>query len=422
MLTMTSFSLPTGKRLWNLAKTAATVTVALQVAAVTAVIAVDERRKRREPPTGEFPHFSPKKTAVQNTEITTFMFGHDLYESMLDDIDKATKSVYFETYIWKADDIGQRFRDAIIAAAERGVQTYVIVDVFGNLNQDPRFRYFPKHENLHVLRFPFFNRGRIIGIVRHSGLDHRKLLIVDSTISYIGGYNIGRLYADHWRDTHIRLSGPQSWELENAFIDMWNTHRPRGEERLTDRGTSEWSSSLRAVQNLPARLSYPIRSIYLDSVDRASSRAWITMGYFIPDRDVQATLIAAAKRGVDVRVLIPEYSNHIVADWAGRPSYQGLLEAGVRIFLFEGAMVHSKTLTVDGKWSTVGTANLDALSMRGNYEINVEIYSDSHAELMEKIFELDLTNARELTKETWAGRPLAARILESILRPLGVIL
>ncbi|MGO1460557.1 MAG: phospholipase D-like domain-containing protein [Flaviflexus sp.] len=419
---MKRFSMPSAERLWSGAKTALAVTVGLQITAVGIVTAIDERRKRREPPTGEFPHFKPKTSAVTNTDVTTYTFGHDLYDAMLEDINNATESVYFETYIWKADDIGKRFREAIINAAKRGVSTYVIVDVFGNLNQDPRFRYFPKIDHLHVLRFPFLHPGRFLGLIRHSGLDHRKLLIVDSKISYIGGYNIGQLYADHWRDTHIRLEGPQSWELENAFVDMWNSHRPPREKRLTDSGTTEWSSRLRAVQNLPSRLSYPIRSIYLDALDRAASHAWITMGYFIPDRDLQEALIAAAERGVDVRVLLPEYSNHIVADWVGRPSYAALLDAGVRIFLFQGAMVHSKTMTVDGKWSTVGTANIDALSMRGNYEINVELYSDSHASLMEKIFKLDLTNTRELTTKEWQSRPFLARVLERILRPLGIIL
>jgi len=419
---MSRFPVQSVGRLWRGIKTGIAVTAVLQVAAVAAVVTIDERRKRREPPTGEFPHFDPKQAAVDSTEITTYTFGHDLYDDMLEAIESATETVYFETYIWKADDIGYRFRDAIIRAAERGVETYVIVDTFGNLNQDPRFRYFPDLEHLHVLRFPFLHPGRMLGLVRHSGLDHRKILTVDSEISFVGGYNIGQLYADHWRDTHIRLRGPQTWELENAFVDMWNAHRPRGEKRLADKGTTEWNSRVRAVQNLPVRLSYPIRSLYLGALDRSASHAWITMGYFIPDRDLQEALIAAAYRGVDVRVLIPEYSNHIVADWAGRPAFKALLDAGVRIFLYQDAMVHSKTMTVDGKWSTVGTANLDALSMRGNYEINVEIYSDSLASKLEKIFELDVTNSRELSADAWENRPLLARILERILRPLGVIL
>ena len=408
--------------MWRGLKIAGAVTFALQVASIATVIAVDEHRKRREPPSGEFPVTDPTSAQIGSTGITTYTYGRDLYRDMLEAIREAQKTVYFETYIWKKDATGIEFREAIIDAAKRGVATYVIVDSFGNLNQDPRFRHFPAMENLHVLRFPLFRPGILVGSVRNSGRDHRKILVVDSTIGFVGGYNIGTIYAETWRDTHMRMVGPQVWELENAFIDMWNSHRPRRKNRITDRGSTEWSSKIRAIQNLPSRISYPIRAIYLDALDRASSHAWITMGYFIPDRDLQSALRAAARRGVDVRILIPEYSNHIVADWAGRPHYSSMLGAGVRIFLFRDAMVHSKTMTVDGKWSTIGTANIDRLSMAGNYEINVEMFSSQQAAHMERIFLHDLTNARELTAAEWSSRPGAARVVESILRPLGVVL
>lgn len=415
---MTSLQLPSVAQVWRGAKILAGVTFAAQVAAVAAVTIVDEQRKKRSPEYGEFPVTEPQYAEISGSTIKTYTYGHDLYADMLEAIRSAKTSVYFETFIWKKDSIGIEFREALIEAAERGVRTHIIVDTFGNLNVDPRFRYFPAHDNLHVRRFPLFR----LGIGRNSGRDHRKLLIVDSEISFVGGYNIGDLYADHWRDTHMRITGPQTWELENAFIDMWNSHRRRGTDRITDRGVAEWTSHLRAVQNLPSRLSYPIRAIYLDALDRANSHAWITMGYFIPDQDLQRALRAAAKRGVDVRILIPEYSNHIVADWAGRPHYDSMLKAGVKIFLYKDAMVHSKTMTVDGRWSTIGTANIDRLSMAGNFEVNVEMYSREQAAVLEKIYHRDLTNARELTREEWDARPMRARFIENVLRPLGVIL
>lgn len=421
-MTMKWRRLPSPRRVWRGLKIAGAVTFALQVATITTVIAVDERRKRREPPSGQFPVTKPTSAKISSSTVTTYTYGRDLYRDMLEAIRGAQTSVYFETFIWKKDPVGIEFREAIIDAARRGVSTYVIIDSFGNLNQDPRFRHFPEMDNLHVLRFPLLRPGILFGSMRYSGRDHRKILVVDSNIGFVGGYNIGALYADTWRDTHMRIVGPQVWELENAFIDMWNSHRPRRAERITDKGMPEWTSKVRAVQNLPSRLSYPIRAIYLGALDRASSHAWITMGYFIPDRDLQQALRAAARRGVDVRILIPEYSNHIVADWAGRPHYTSMLEAGVRIFLFRGAMVHSKTMTVDGRWSTIGTANIDRLSMAGNYEINVEMHSSQQAAHMERIFDNDLTNARELTFKEWSARPRVARVIERILRPLGVIL
>ncbi|VEI13890.1 Cardiolipin synthase [Trueperella bialowiezensis] len=396
--------------------------LAAQVAAVAAVLAVDEHRKRRNPPTSVFPKLDPRTVTVADSELTLYTYGEDLYEAMLEAIEAAREEILFEIYIMKADRVGYQFRDALIAAAKRGVQVYIIIDTFGNLNQDPRFRYFPDHPNLHVIRFPLIRTGIFTGQGKDRGLDHRKILVVDKEVGFVGGYNIGELYAKQWRDTHLRISGPATWELENAFADMWAVYRKSHHPTIPDRGKKQWSAEVVAVQNIPAFKSYPVRAMYLSTIDRADRNVWISMGYFIPDFAILHSLKAAAARGVDVRVLIPEYSNHIVADWVGRPYYDELLEAGVRIFLYKEAMIHAKTMTVDGVWSTVGTTNIDRLSMAGNFEINMEIYNEAFAELMEEVFELDLSNSEELLREEWAKRGRLARITERILKPLAPLL
>lgn len=397
-------------------------TLTAQVLAVSAVVAIDENRKRRNPPSGEFPHMDPQDAPIADSTVRVYTFGGHLFKEMLEAINTAEKYIFFETYIIKADDVGYAFRDALIAAAERGVKVYIILDTFGNLNQDPRFRRFPNHENLHVIRFPLIRPWFLTARSKDSGYDHRKILCVDSEVGFVGGYNIGRLYADHWRDTHIRISGPRVWELENAFVDMWNVYRSGGQPELPDEGSKTWTSQLRAIQNIPAFRSYPVRAKYLEAINRADSRIWITMGYFIPDFGIMHSLTSAAKRGVDVRILIPQYSNHIVADWVSRPHYSELLNAGARIFLYEEAMVHAKTMTVDGIWSTVGTTNIDRLSMAGNFEINVEIFDRDMAKTMEEIFQMDMSNAHELLSEDWENRSALARIAERVLKPLAPLL
>lgn len=396
--------------------------LAAQVAAVAAVVAIDEHRKRRNPPTEEFPTMEPRTVHVADSDLTVYTYGEDLYEDMLAAIEGAREQIFFEIYIMKADAVGHRFRDALIAAARRGVDVYIIIDTFGNLNQDPRFRRFPDMPNLHVIRFPVLRTGLFTGQGKDRGFDHRKILVVDEQIGFVGGYNIGEIYAEKWRDTHLRIVGPATWELENAFTDMWSVYRKSHHPRLPDRGQSKWNSRITAIQNIPAFKSYPVRAMYLSSIDRADQRAWISMGYFIPDFAMMHSLKQAALRGVDVRVLVPQYSNHIVADWVGRPHYDELLRAGVRIFRYEEAMIHSKTMTMDGVWSTVGTTNIDRLSMDGNFEINVEVYDRDFAKLMEEIFELDLTNSHELLPEVWADRGRLARMTERILKPLGPLL
>ena len=142
---------------------------------------------------------------------------------------------------------------------------------------------------------------------------------------------------------------------------------------------------------------YPIRGMYLEAIDRASHHIYLTHAYLIPDTDMLSALIRAARRGVDVRIIIPAESNHIVADWLSRGFYGQLLRGGVRLLLYQGAMVHAKTATIDGQWSTIGTANIDRLSLLGNYEINMEVFNADVARQMEEIFAIDSTNTVELT-------------------------
>lgn len=414
-----SRSIPSPSRMARWALTAGFIA---QAGVITAVSLVDDLRKRRNPPLDTFPRTAPVTEKVKNSRITLYNYGADVYQQMLADIHAAKKTVFFETFIWKKDRTGWAFRDALIEAAARGVDVYLVIDTWGNLNQDPRFRYFPPMEHLHVLRFPLLRPGMLTLNPRKTGRDHRKILTVDGEIAYVGGYNIGDLYATKWRDTHVRIEGPAAWELENAFIDFWNDNRRRSLPSLPDIGARSWDASIRAIQNSPSRLIFPVRSLYLEAIDRASDHLWITMGYFIPDREILSALITAAKRGVDVRVLIPEYSNHILADWCARPYYSELLENGVQLWLFQDAMVHAKTMTVDGRWSTVGTTNIDRLSLTGNFEINVEIFSRKLARAMEDAFRVDLTNSRRLELSEWNRRSTLARIAERVLRPLGPLI
>jgi len=384
---------------------------------------VDSYRRRGKKPK-PFPVTPPRPVPIGDGEVTTYTFGRDLYDDMLAAIDSAERQILFETYIWKGDEMGERFKAALSAAADRGVEVYCIYDGFANLVVSPRFKKFSP--NLKVLRYPIYPAGwRPFDLARY-GRDHRKILVVDDAQGFVGGYNIGSAYETEWRDTHVRITGPGVWDLKRAFADFWNLNRRRrigtSERPLLLETASTWEPRIRIHRNVPRLWMFPIRSMYIEAINRASVNVWMTQAYFTPDQDFVDAMKEAARRGVDVRLLVPLKSNHIVADWISRGYFSQLLGAGVRIFRFKDAMVHAKTSTVDGSWSTVGTANIDRLSLQGNYEINVEVFDEAFARTLEEIFATDQSNCLELTQGEWEARDLHRKFTELMLAPLRPLL
>lgn len=365
------------------------------------------RRLRR------FPCTPARPILMGQDEVTVYTYGEDLYRDMLTAIDSAERVVLFETFIWKGDEIGERFKAALGRAAARGVEVNVIWDGFANLVVPRSFFRMP--EGVRALRHPSFPKP---WAPKSWGRDHRKILVVDGHIGFIGGYNIGGLYATQWRDTHARIVGPGAAELENAFVDFWNQNADRHRLPILEHsGPRRWFSPLRVHRNQPRIQVYPIRNMYLEGIDRATDRIWLTHAYLIPDDDLVWALKTAVKRGVDVRIIVPAQSNHAVADLLSRGFYADLLDAGIRLFLYQGAMVHSKTAVIDGAWATIGTANLDRLSLWGNYEVNLEITDEDVARHMEEVFRIDEGNTVELTADTWHRRSWLKKCTEALLSP-----
>ncbi|WP_346385390.1 phospholipase D-like domain-containing protein [Nocardioides sp.] len=411
-----------GRVMTVLRRTLLTV-VGIQLAVAIGMSLVDSYRRRGKKPK-PFPVTPPRTVPIGDGTVTTYTFGRDLYDDMLAAIDGAKRQILFETYIWKGDEIGERFKAALTAAANRGVEVYCIYDGFANLVVSPLFKQFPPQ--LKVLRYPVYAAGWRFFDLRRYGRDHRKILVVDDDEGFVGGYNIGAAYETEWRDTHVRITGPGVWDLKRSFADFWNLNRRRrirsSERPLLLETASTWEPRIRFHRNVPRLWMFPIRSMYIEAINRASSNVWMTSAYFLPDQDFVDAMRDAAGRGVDVRLLVPLKSNHIVADWISRGYFSQLLDAGVRIFRFRDAMVHAKTATIDGTWSTVGTANIDRLSLSGNYEINVEVIDEALAKTLEEIYTVDEGNCLELTSSEWEARDLHRKFTEFVLAPLRPLL
>jgi cardiolipin synthase len=390
----------------------------LQVIVFGILVAIDAWRKRYRSQ-GRFPRAEPRPLKIGHSIVEVYTYGEDLYAAMLHAIRQARERIFFETFIWKDDPVGWKFKYELQRAADRGVAVYVTYDAFANLVVPRHFKRFKS--NIHVLRYPILAWLRQPFYLSGYARDHRKILTVDGKTAFVGGYNVGARYATEWRDTHIRIEGRDAHELESLCIDFWNMYRRRNRSSLPvldDTHERDWDPLIVVHRNDPHLLVFPIRNSYLEAINRANKHIYLTHAYFIPDHIILQALLQAAARGVDVRILLPATSNHILADWLARGFYTPCLAGGIRLFLYQNAMVHAKTATIDGVWSTIGTANLDRLSMLGNFEVNVEIYDNALASQMEEIFRQDCTNACELTFEQWKRRSPLQIFAETILAPL----
>jgi cardiolipin synthase A/B len=393
------------------------LTLQVLTAAVLLVIAALGKRHKHEV---SFPHEPFEEVQVGENLLKLYAYGRELFDAMLEAIDAAQESIYLESYIWKDDAVGQEFQEHLARKAEEGVEVYVIFDSFGNLVVPRTFKS-SFHPAIHVLEYRAIRRPWHLLDLRRYSLDHRKLLIVDGTISFIGGYNLGALYATEWRDTHLRLSGTGAAELARAFIGFWNRFCP-AHEQIMRQYHHQFDALITVSQNQAMRVSFPIRDMYIAAIDEAEHSILLTTAYFVPDHMLLDALKTAVSRGVDVRVLLPWNSNHVVADWITHSYFTECLQGGIRIFGYQYTMLHAKTCTIDGQWSTVGTCNLDRLSLVGNYEINVAIYSAAFAQQMSALFAEDTAERFELTMEQWKSRPWFNKVSERILAPLHFLM
>jgi cardiolipin synthase A/B len=393
------------------------VTLQVLTAAVLLVIAALGKRRKHEV---SFPHEPFEEVQVGENALQLYAYGRDLYDAMLEAIDAAQESIYLETYIWKDDAVGQEFQTHLARKAAEGVAVYVIFDRFGNLVVPRAFKssFAPP---MHVLEYSALRRPWHLLDPRRYALDHHKLLIVDGTTSFIGGYNLGALYATEWRDTHLRLRGPGAAQLARAFIGFWNRFCP-AHEQITQRHHHPFDALITISQNEAMRASFPIRDMYIAAIDEAEQSILLTTAYFVPDHMLLDALKSAVRRGVDVRVLIPWNSNHVMANWITHSYFTDCLRAGIRIFGYRYTMLHAKTCTIDGQWSTIGTCNLDRLSLVGNYEINVGVYSAELSRQMSALFAEDTAERFELTMEQWKSRPWYDKVSERILAPLRFLM
>lgn len=394
---------------WAAAGAACAVPLTVGVSMAIDMMRKRDREQREAPRPGTF------HASVEGSSLSIFTDGQTLYDDMLAEIAAATDSIQMETFIWKNDEVGQKFIDAFNAAAARGVAIHIIYDGFANFTIPQSF-YRQLDHRIKVLRLPTVARKFWRGPLRYSGFNHSKILVIDNDVAFVGGYNIGSLYATHWRDTHLKAEGPGTWGLHQSIAQVWNEYHSE-DDRIPWVAPTAWESKLRVAANQPVQLVYPIRSMYINAIERAQQRIWLTTPYFIPDQQLLRSLMEAAERGVDVRIMVPQQSNHVLGDSVSRGFFEQMVRSKVTVLLYEASMIHAKIATVDGKWSTVGTANIDRLSLSFNYETNVEVIDNDFAAEMEKVFLSDAEHCNVLGPD-WLDRHALTQFAEWALKPM----
>jgi cardiolipin synthase A/B len=379
----------------------------------------------RDPPFLASAQALDRPSMLSGNRVSIYQNGVEIFPAMLDAIAQARTSVHMEAYIFWSDDVGRRFRDALSERASRGVEVRLLLDGVGSAKHltDADVQSMRRAG----CRVEFFRpiRPWMLDVINRRS--HRRILVVDGKIGFTGGVGFAEEWdgnADapgHWRDTVVSIEGPAVAQMQSAFEDNWT--EVTGTLLVGDKyfpALPPAGDVLAAVvASSPRPSSSPSQTLYSVAISAAERRISLSNSYFVPNDDSLALLVAACKRGVDVRILVPGPVNDVPATKASaRTRFGELLRGGARIYEYQPTMMHAKTLVVDGLFATVGSTNFDNRSFRLNDEIDLEVYDERVAGKLEQMFETDLTRSRPYTYEQWVHRTLWERFTEWALLPV----
>ncbi len=374
---------------------------------------------------------------IPGNAVTLLCDGPQVFPAWLEDIAAARRFVLFENYIINNDRIGNQLTDALCERARAGVAVHLLYDWFGCIGTSHKLWRRLAQAGVEVRAFNPVSLTAPLGLLQRN---HRKSLCIDGLVGYVAGLCVGDAWAGDpdrqippWRDTAVRVAGPAVAEMILAFNETWSTAgpplrdaflppprqaAPHGEPPKPPAPTPG-SAPVRVVSGLPGRSRiYRLTSVLLTAATR---RIWITDAYFLTPPALYESLLAAARDGIDVRVLLPGRSDLPWISWMSRSGYTGLLSAGVRIFEWEGPMLHAKTSVIDGLWCRVGSSNLNLSSLMTNWELDILVEDPVFAVTMEEMFLADQRNASELVLRRQARFRGKIQLTEpEILTPAGL--
>ena len=368
-------------------------------------------------------------------KVDLLIDGPSTYAAMISAIEAAKDHINMETYIFEDDEVGQKFAALLIAKQKNGVQVNLIYDSVGSLSTPKEFFTALKESGINVLEFNPINPLIKKKDWDVNQRDHRKLLIVDGKTAFLGGINISSVYSSGsfgstskklkknensipWRDTHLQLNGPVVGEFQKIFMETWAKQKgdPLASKEYFPLLINQGNEVVRAIGSSPEEPYNQIYATLLSAINSAETQVFLTNAYFVPDPQLLTALKEAVKRGVNVKLLLPEKTDSMLVFYASRSYYDELLSANVEIYEHQAALLHAKTALIDGVWSTVGSTNLDWRSFVNNQEINAVMLGQDFGVQMQKMFEQDLVSSKQITLQDWRKRSLGARIKERSAR------
>ena len=371
---------------------------------------------------------------IAGNKVTLLFDGPITIAAMMAAVSTAKVSVNLETYLFDQDPLGMKFADLLIAKQKEGVQVNIIYDCVGTLGTPQAF--FDRMQEAGIRLMPFHPVSPLhkLGRWRINNRDHRKILVVDGKVAFAGGVNIAATYTESslfrrhvpenrkvgWRDTHLQIEGPAVAALQWMFLDNWASQK---ESAIPDLDyfpqlASVGDKVVRVLRSQPGS-NHEIFKAYFLAIQGAKSSIHITAAYFVPDVQIMKALLDAARRGVDVKIIMPSVSDSWLTSHAGHSLYQEMLEAGIQLYELKKAVLHAKTAVIDGTWSTVGSTNMDMRSFLHNKEVNVVVMGDAFGKEMENAFRDDLHDSNGIVLKEWKRRPLARRFKDWFARLLS---
>ena len=358
---------------------------------------------------------------LYGSSVEYFVTGRDKFQALFRDIDKAADHIHIEYYVWDDDVIGNQLKNLLIKKSAEGVKIRVIVDAVGSWRVKNSFYEQLRSAGIEVEEFMKVTFPMFTSHVNYR--NHRKIVVIDGQVGYIGGMNIADRYINgpswgNWRDTHIRIEGKGVQGLQSIFLIDWYMV---SKSLITARKyfpplESYGDNSMQIVSSGPYSPAREIMQGFMQAIFGAESYIYIQTPYFIPPESLSEALIAASVRGVDVRLMVPRRSDTLLVQLASRSYFKKLLRAGINIYFYEPGFLHSKLMVIDDSLTMMGSANFDIRSFEQNLEVMAFIYNEVTAIRGKEIFVEDQNNSTAIVLREWIKRPVWMRFKESFIR------